>query len=47
MEKKSAQLERYLTPLCNKLTKSKIDITKIQNLIDEITDTLEFINLSD
>ena len=45
--KKSAELEKYFAWLVDKLKKSKIDITNIQNLIDEITDTIKFVNLSD
>ena len=46
-EEKDIKLENYLNSLCNKLKKSKIDINKITNLINEIKDTLEYIKLSD
>ena len=46
-EKKCPKLEDHLTLVWDKLTKSKIDTTKIQSLIGEITDTLEFIKIPD
>ena len=45
-EKKGAELEEYLTSLCNILKKSKIDVRESQILIDEINDTLNFVNFS-
>ena len=45
--KKATELEKIFVSLCDKLKRSKIDINKIQNLIDEITDTIKFVNLSD
>ena len=46
-KKKETQIEKYLNSLCGKLKKSKIDMNKIQKLINKITDTLEFLRLSD
>ena len=46
-KKKETKIENYLNSLCGKLKKSKIDINKIQKLINKITDTLEFLRLSD
>ena len=45
--KKTIELEKNLSLLCDKIEKSKIDISKIQNLIDEITNTLKFIKISE